>query len=200
MPLLHRLRRTQPAGRFNTANQDLESWQQRASDAVALWVEHRGSWRPPGQRPLRIADFGAGNERLRDLLSTYLTIPHMYFPFDLHPQKRTTVRLNLEHDMPDEAFDLVFCLGVLEYLSSVGALVGQLSARCRFALISFVYVGSSFHGDLSERQSLGWRSHLDRQELAQEFEHAGFSPVAMRTTDVGQTGLWLWAAPDRSGA
>ena len=196
MPVLRRLRAARASGHFNTSNQDLESWKQRASDAVSLWVEYRGGWRPSRDRPLRIADFGAGNERLRGLLDTDLAIPHIYFPFDLHPQKPTTVRLDLNQQLPDDAFDLVFCLGLLEYLSSVGAFVSQISLRCRFALISFVYVGSAFPGSLAEREALGWRNHFDREELEHEFEHNGFSPVAMRTTGDGQTGLWLWAAPN----
>jgi hypothetical protein len=199
LPLLDRFRHGRHGDPFNTSKQDRESWQQRSSDAVSLWVESRGSWQPPGQRAMRIADFGAGNGRLRGLLAARLPIPHVYLPFDLHPQTPTTVRLNLEEEMPDEAFDLVFCLGVLEYLSSVSAFVGRLSTRCRFALVSFVYVGSAFPGGLSERKALGWRAHLDRQQLDHEFEQHGFSPVAMRTMSDGQTGLWLWAARDPGG-
>jgi len=178
--------------RFNTHKQHYEGWQLRAVDAASLWAEYRGSWRPDGDRPLRIADFGAGNERLRDVLAARIGQSFAYFPFDLHPQRRSTVKLNVLEERPDETFDLVFCLGLLEYLPPHNTFLERLRSCCRFALVSFVYVGSSFPGSLAEREALEWQAHYDRETFEREFATHGFSQVAFCPTNDGQTGLWLW--------
>jgi hypothetical protein len=196
LPILDRFRRVRPERPFNTSNQHLETWQTRAVDAVSLWVEQCGNWRPDGGRPLRIADLGAGSEQLRDVLAARLEVPYAYLAYDLHPQRPTTVPLNVLEELPDEVFDLAFCLGVLEYLPPDNAFISRLRSRCRFAVVSFVYMGSAFPAGASERAALGWRSHFDRPAFEQEFGNRGFARVDFRTTNDDQTGLWLWAAPD----
>ena len=138
--MVQRIRRKPRDAPFNTAGQHFESWQARALDAVSLWMEARGDWRPNGDRPLRVADFGAGNERLRDVLSDRLGHSFSYFPYDLHPQRPTSVKLNLLEETPPESYDLVFALGLLEYLPPENDFLTRLRSRCRFALVSFVFV------------------------------------------------------------
>jgi hypothetical protein len=170
----------------------------RAVDAASLWVDHCASWQPDRDRPLRIADFGAGNERLRDVLAARLVQPFAYFPYDRHPQRRSTVRLDVLEETPSDTFDLVFCLGLLEYLPPGNTFLERLTTCCRFAIVSFVYVGSSFKGDRREREALHWRAHYDRRSFEEQFASLGFFNVAFRTTGGGQTGLWLWKSPMRT--
>ena len=84
--------RKRPAAAFNISRQ--AEWEQRAEDAVGLWIEAREALGAGGGR-LRVADFGAGNERLRGLLASRLRTEYDYFPYDLHPQKLTTEPLDV---------------------------------------------------------------------------------------------------------
>jgi hypothetical protein len=190
--VLSRIRRVPRQARFNTERQHFETWQERAEDAVALWLEHRGSWRPESGRGLRIADFGAGNERLRQVLRERLDGPFAYFPYDLHPQRRTTIKFNVLEDTPAHPFDLVFVLGLFEYLPPGNTFLERLGSSCRDAVVSYVFVGSSFSGGLPEREALGWRAHDDRETFERSFTDQGFTRLGFRTTNQSQTGLWVW--------
>jgi hypothetical protein len=197
LTVLRRLRRPRGEAPFNTDRQHYETWQTRASDAVSLWFEAHGSWRPENERALRIADYGAGNERLRDLLGAQLAQPFEYFPFDLHPQQPSTIKLNVLDESPDESFDLIFALGLLEYLPPGNNFIERVRDRTRFALVSFTYVGSNFAGGLPKRESLGWKAHDNREGLELKFTEAGFNLVDFRTTQEDEAGLWLWESAEQ---
>lgn len=192
LSVLRRLRPRRREAPFNTGKQHYETWQTRAQDAVSLWVDARGSWEPDRGRLVRIADYGAGNERLGDLLGARLSEQFEYFPFDLHPQQRTTVKLNVLEESPAESFDLIFALGLLEYLPPGNSFIDRVRDRTRFVLVSFTYAGSTFGGGLAKRESLGWQAHDDREGLERKFTEAGFSLVDFRTTQHDEAGLWLW--------
>lgn len=178
--------------RFNCGDQ--ASWDERAETAVALWTAHESEWRPQVETPLTVADFGAGNERLRHLLAGTLEIPHEYLPYDLHPQLPTSAPLDVSRELPDRDFDLVFCLGLLEYLAALPAFLAGLHACSRFVLVSYVPCDGPTAAPHSERVRCGWVTHLSREELETQFSAAGFTSVGATTCDRGATGLWLWVA------
>jgi hypothetical protein len=178
--------------RFNCTKQG--EWDERAKIAIGLLADNRGTWERATGRPIEIADFGAGNERLRSLLDATLAVEHSYHPFDLHPQKPTTVALDIAAGLPDRDFDIVICLGLLEYLPSIGALAAELHGHCRFALISFVTADSPVSIDRREREEHHWTTHATDAELKAEFEGAGFRPLASARSDGEATAIWLWAA------
>src|SRR5829696_772201 len=97
---------------FNCADQQSPSWQERAVVAVDLLRESLAG-DPHTSAPLTIADFGAGNERLRDVLAERLGRTHTYHPYDLQPQQPTTASMNLAAELPDRRFDAIFCLGLV---------------------------------------------------------------------------------------
>jgi hypothetical protein len=176
--------------RFNCAKQ--EEWDDRAGAAVGLLADNRGAWEGATGRPVTIADLGAGNERLRALLDARLDVEHTYHPFDLHPQKPTTARLDLGAGLPDRSFDIAACLGLLEYLPSIDALATSLRAHCRFALISYVAADSPISLDRQAREAHNWTTHLTEAELRACFEAAGFLPIASTRSDGDATVIWLW--------
>ena len=135
-------------------------------------MEARGDWRPNGDRPLRVADFGAGNERLRDVLSDRLGQSFSYFPYDLHPQRPTSVKLNLLEETPPEATTSCSHSACSSTCRPRTISSTRLRSRCRFALVSFVFVGSAFAGGLSEREALGWQAHDDREGFERRFGRA----------------------------
>jgi hypothetical protein len=195
MQRLLRFRRKPQNDRFNLSKQDRPTWQERADDAVALWVQNRADWRPPGGGPLRIADLGAGNERLRDVIGAHVVAPHTYTGYDLEPQQPQTIQLDVLSELPSRDFDLAFCLGVLEYLPDDNDFLERLAPRCSYFLSSYVPRVSRKRSEIAERRRLGWIRHLDREAHEQLFRSRGYTKVAATTTIGGQTGLWLWATP-----
>jgi hypothetical protein len=194
-PTLEKLRRrtlglteSRRRQRYNCHQQDDESWAQRAHSAVRMWNQHGDTL----LSPLRIADLGAGSERLRAVLEQDLKQAWEYFPFDLHPQKPTTRRLDIARELPPERYDVTVMLGVLEYLSDVQAVPPRLRGCSRFAVVS--YVPTDWHTTITKeaRDSIGWRSHLTRRDLEHAFADGGFRQVAATETEFDQVPLWLW--------
>jgi hypothetical protein len=181
--------------RFNLSKQASSAWQERADDAVALWVQNRADWRPAGDAPLRIVDLGAGNERLRDVIGAHFRVPHTYTGYDLEPQQPQTIRLDVLSALPSDDFDLAFCLGVLEYLPDDNDFLQRLAPRCSYFLSSYVPCVSGEPSEIAERRRLGWASHHDLEAHEELFRSRGYTKVAATMTNAGQTGLWLWATP-----
>jgi hypothetical protein len=178
--------------RYNCEKQS--EWDDRAETAVALLIDHHDAWRPAPRHPVAIADFGAGNERLRPLLESQLAGEVEYHPYDLHPQLPTTQRLDVSQGLPDRTFDLGICLGLLEYLPSIPGLAGHLHTRCRFVLVSYVASDSPVAIPYDDRVRHGWTTHLTAAEIEEAFGEAGFSSLGHGTSDGTATALWLWAS------
>jgi hypothetical protein len=175
--------------RFNCGDQS--SWAERAEAAVALWCNYAER----GQvltEPLVIGDLGAGSERLRPILSRVLACPHIYIPYDLHPQVATTEPLDLAREVPSRSFDLLFCLGVFEYLATTPQIAERLACRCRFLIASYVPSDGPLAAPHSRRLGAGWITHLSRAEFRATFEAAGFTLADEGACDGGATSLWLW--------
>jgi len=175
--------------RFNCGKQG--EWNERAETAVGLLQAHRDEWMTGLERP-SIADFGAGNERLRPLLAKTLGSAPDYHPYDLHPQQPTTQRLDVAAGLPARQFDLAICLGLLEYLPSIPDLALSLRGVCRFALVSYVTSDSPVAIDRAERERHGWVTHLTATELEAAFAGAGFAALGSTESDGRATRLWLW--------
>jgi hypothetical protein len=176
--------------RFNCGKQ--EEWDERAATAMALLQTHREDLRRDDGAVLAIADFGAGNERLRDRLSAALSEDHEYHPFDLHPQLPTTQRLDVAAGLPDRRFDVAICLGLLEYLPSVPPLARSLHDSCRFALVSYVTSDSPVAISRRDREAHAWTTHLGASEVEAAFTSAGFAALDGSESDGRATRLWLW--------
>jgi hypothetical protein len=188
--------------RFNCAEQ--ARWDERAYDAVQLWRDTRGGWMPDGRSELLVGDLGAGSERLRQPLADTMPQPHRYLAYDLHPQLPTTERLDVRSKMPERSLDVVFCLGLLEYVPPGSDFPARLASTCGLAVVSYVAVDLAEPLSVPEREQRGWVSHHSRAELEALFEAAGFVREAFTTTERGRTGLWIWsrageAPPTESG-
>jgi hypothetical protein len=204
LELFHRLRRMASAiggrrvedatawSRFHCDQQASSSWQGRAETAADLWREHHDGWLPAGRSHLRIADFGAGNERLRAVLNRKLRQPHVYVAYDLHPQKASTICLDLLEGVP-RGFDVVFCLGLLEYLPTDSDFIAGLRGAGQFVIVSYNFADCIHPLTVPEREKWGWLSHRTRAELEAVFSANGFVREDFVVTDAGKQGVWLWA-------
>jgi hypothetical protein len=184
-------RKRRPPEAFNCGEQD--KWGERALTAAGLLRDNRSTWEAVAGRPVSIADFGAGNERLRPILAETLAIEQTYHPFDLHPQQSTTTRLDVTAGLPDRDFDIGICLGLLEYLPSIRALADSLHEHCRFVLASYVISDGPVAIDREAREASQWITHATEAELLADFAAAGFSPIASTRSDNEGTAIWLWS-------
>jgi hypothetical protein len=178
--------------RFNLHLQADPSWQARAELAVEMWAR---TGRPlddrESARPLAIGDLGCGSERLRGVLEDCLEDRFTYQGYDLQPQAPETVRLNLGRELPERDFDLIFSLGLLEYLPDLDWFLRGAVGISRFAVISYVVADSP--DDLSERdrRRRGWVNHNSRRQLSELCECAGFAVLESLMIEEGRTGMWL---------
>jgi SAM-dependent methyltransferase len=180
--------------RFNCGTQDRVAWDERADAAVALLASSRPSLDTGGE--LRIADLGCGNQRLRRHLERRLGRSFEYAGYDLLPQSDDVRRLDVERALPDGRFDVVFCLGLLEYLRDVSSFARRLRGGCRAAVTSYVTAGTPGGLSRGQRRRHGWRSHHTESDLTGIFLSSGFERRAFTTVHDGATGIWLWSAGD----
>jgi hypothetical protein len=173
---------------------DQAQWDERASTAAMVLAQNRSTWEKATGRPVSIADFGAGNERMRSLLDATLGVDHTYHPYDLHPQLPTTIQLNVVEGLPDRDFDIAICLGLLEYLPSIPALATSLREHCRFALTSYVTADGPASIDRPEREQRNWSTHATETDLQADFAAAGFERIASTRSDNEATSISLWGA------
>jgi hypothetical protein len=176
--------------RFNCIKQD--EWDERASTAVSLLFNNHSAWEDVTGRPVAVADFGAGNERMRSLLDTTLAVEHTYHPYDLHPQLPTTTKLDVVAGLPDRDFDITICLGLLEYLPSIPAMAASLHSHSRFTLISYVDADGPAAISRKQREELRWSTHATEEELCSDFTAVGFRLIASTRSDNEATSICLW--------
>jgi hypothetical protein len=174
--------------RYNCHQQGDPAWEQRAEAAVRLLADHQADGGPV----LRIADFGAGSERLRGVLERELPGSWKYDAYDLHPQRPSTQRLDLSQGVPAATYDVVFILGVLEYLEQADEIPRALRHCGRLVVLSYVVSDGPSPLSRATRETIGWRSHLSGSGIEDAFGSSGFRLVSSAETDEGLTRLWLW--------
>jgi SAM-dependent methyltransferase len=179
-----------PRRRFNCVDQDHPAWDERAEAAVDLLTSFLAG--DVATEPILVADLGCGNERLRRILHDRLQRPFGYSGYDLHPQSARVERLNVEREMPRRTFDVVFCLGLLEYLRDPELFARGLHEVCSVAVVSYVLADAEGSLAPPERRKRGWRTDYAKSELERVFEASGFAGEAFSSVNGGATGLWLW--------
>jgi hypothetical protein len=179
-----------PSRRYNCQDQASPVWEARAEDAVGLLSA--ASLDVPAGGALKVGDLGAGNQRLLSVLQRTLEMPIDYHPYDLHPQTEDVRRMDVRRELPDQEFDVVFCLGLLEYLSDLDAFVLGLRTICRHAVVSYVITDAPDSLGSAERRRRGWLTDLDRGGIEDLFLRHSYTRQAFALTSAGMTGLWLW--------
>jgi hypothetical protein len=179
------------ASPFNLDDAGSQAWEERAQVAAALLAVHLDSVGVAPDRPLRIADFGAGTERLDPVLAATLRRPYTYAPFDLIPQSARVRKLDVSLTLPREDFDVVFCLGLLEYIEALDALFDRLALRYPMLVLSYVLYDAPIRLTRFERRCRGWLTHYERAEMEAEFARCGLAIEDFALTNDGHTAVWL---------
>jgi hypothetical protein len=176
--------------RFNCQDQDAPDWEKRAEAAVGLV---RTAFASSSGERLQVADLGAGNQRLRSILERELDVPCDYHAYDIRPQSPDVERLDVERTLPERRFDVVFCLGLLEYLRDLDDFASRLRTICRFAVVSYVVTDPPGSLDPAARRTRGWLTDLTRSDVDALFRRNGYIQASFVPTSGGRTGLWLWS-------
>jgi hypothetical protein len=174
---------------FNCADQESPSWQERAVIAVDLLRDSLAA-EETAAPTLTIADFGAGNERLRAVLAAELGHQHTYFPYDLQPQKQTTMPMNFAEEFPARRFDAIFCLGLVEYLPDLPDFFRRLAQACDSAVVSYALADGAEKLSSQERRERGWMTDYTRREVEELLQAEGFAIRAYSATNRDRTGVW----------
>lgn len=135
---------------------------------------------------LRVTDVGAGNALVGRLLSVHANVD--YAPYDLLPQANVT-ELDVRDGVPGPA-DVLFALGLVEYLPADDLFISRLAAACDVCVVSYVHLDETTN-PLSKRKMLGWQRHQTADEFAADFVAAGFGLVGTDSVD-GVNRIWLW--------
>jgi len=161
---------------------------------VELWVRNADRLGPQlaGAGPLVVGDLGCGNQRVRGLLANSLGDRFTYQGYDLQPQSEETIKLDLRRALPEREFDLVFALGLLEYLPDPEDFLARMRRICTFAVVSYALMDSPEPIAEPEREARGWLTHYTRTRLEALSERAGWIAEDFALSDRARTGLWLW--------
>jgi hypothetical protein len=176
--------------RFSCHEQESESWESRAERATSLWLEVIAGDALSSEHLLQMADFGCGDEKLRKVLASKLGRAFEYHGYDLHPQNSSVEEFDLEEGMPAAHFDVVFCLGLLEYVNDLDGFLGRMHQVCRYAVVSFVISDAGAYSKQNARRR-GWVSEYSRDQLADKLSKSGFIIRKFALANEKTTGLWV---------
>jgi SAM-dependent methyltransferase len=196
---LRRLRRDASRLPYNLDDAGSPRWEERAEAAVALLAANLDAVAPAGRASLRIADFGAGDERLARALAARLGRDHRYTAFDIRPQRSTVVQLDVREALPPQPFDVVCCLGLLEYVEPLGVFLRRLAEQYPTAVLSYTVRDAPNPLSRRERRKRGWLSHHTTADLERELAAAGFVVVGFVVANERRTGIWLVSSQHRAG-
>ena len=104
----------------------------------------------------RIADYGSGQQTLKRLIKN----DWEYYPYDYYKRTSDTVFVNFNEELPTQKFDIIFCLGVLEYLDAPYKLLENIINNSRFAVLSY-----SGFTTMKRRKENGWKNNLNLEEF-----------------------------------
>lgn len=157
--------------------------------AVGCWPDRlRVAWElfceaHPAQEPaLSVGDYGCGRQALRELLPQGWN----YTPYDHLARTPDTVVCDFNRDpLPLARHDVIFCLGVLEYLEQPTRLLSHALRQADWVVFS------CFQGWNPWRAwREGWRGRLSRAALTRWQQSEQAEVVAQRPWR-GDGGLWV---------
>jgi len=142
---------------------DLLEWPERVT--VALELLASGFSRSEMEMHASVGDYGCGKQTLRKVMPA----TWKYTPYDYCSRSSDTVIRDFNNgERPEERHDIVFCLGVLEYLDCPLQLLDCAIANGRFVVFSY-------NGFTTEqrRRLQGWRNNLAFADIESQVVESG---------------------------
>ncbi|MBY5851261.1 class I SAM-dependent methyltransferase [Rhizobium ruizarguesonis] len=170
---------------FNCAEQTGTSWNERANIAAELI---RKAAFLDSTRWLSIADIGCGDGKLEAAIAPKLST-FTYQGYDLHPQAKRFLQLDIKNDPLPREFDIVVLLGVLEYLPDIQPVLRELCRKCRYFVVSHTCNPIGVSAEQIERRN--WITLLSKEQFDAELDKAGFINLDDVTTSNTKTTVWL---------
>lgn len=127
----------------------------------------------------RVIEFGAGNRNLE----RYLDSSCAYTPSDLVERGPETIVCDLnQRPLPDLGagnYDVAVCLGVLEYVQDLPAVLDWLTRYVRMCVLTYACATTSGHSPRAILERLtrlrhGWINNFTENELRSLFEQRGY--------------------------
>lgn len=121
-----------------------------------------------------IMDLGAGGQHVRK----YLPKNVKYIPVDYVQREHCmeTVICDFNNDeFPQYHVDLIYLSGILEYIEKPEEWIRKVCDCCEYVVLAY----NTFNTEsINERESRGWISHLNKDEIIMYFSVNGFKCVA----------------------
>jgi hypothetical protein len=139
---------------------NLIEWEERAERAVELLKPYALELGPK----TTVADWGCGHQTIR----RFLPRDWHYIPYDRVPRSPDTCLVDFNKALPGENADVIFCLGLLEYVDDFWRVLGGVIATSRFSVFSYVGPADEFL-----RKRNGWKWNYRFDEIGDFLEQRG---------------------------
>lgn len=111
-----------------------------------------------------VADYGSGQQTLRRLIGSNWT----YTPYDFYKRTDDTVLINFNEELPRQSHDIIFCLGVFEYLNKPYDLLQTIINNAPYGIISY----TAFTNE-ETRERNGWKNNLTLEDIESNIKSCG---------------------------
>jgi hypothetical protein len=171
---------------FNLKDQKGKGWEERADAAAGYLSELNINT----SAPIRIGDFGCGNKKLLKYIDKKIIFE--YKGFDLLPQSSDVQKCDFKTEVPNENFDVVFCLGMLEYLDDIPGFLNKVSQKTNNLILSYIH----YEQIISEKdyeqtiKEKGWKYLSPSTEMEDNFTKLGFQVKNKKLINNNKTVLW----------
>jgi hypothetical protein len=171
---------------FNLNKQNAPSWSQRAQCAAELLIDSKDITQ---RNIIRIADLGCGDKKLLRTIEALLEKQFTYQGYDIYPQDNDIIQMDFRDSVPSDSYEIIFILGVLEYIPDLMKLFLSLKNIAPYLIISYTISDSNAYSP-SDLKKVGWAHHFSSAQLETLFENAGFQIEKRILLDDNKIALW----------
>lgn len=172
--------------KYNLHDQKSDRWTNRSREAIDLFaLLYRNV-----DVPIRVADLGCGDMKIRDLLLSCGYKKLLYQGFDCLPQSDDVKKIDFNKEEISGRYDVVFCMGVLEYLDDIPRFLLSLRGKTSYVIMSYVASDTNRYSKQDIRFR-GWKNHFTSSKLEGIFFETGFFLNQKKVLDQGVTMLYL---------
>ncbi|NTW27561.1 MAG: hypothetical protein HGA36_04510 [Candidatus Moranbacteria bacterium] len=172
-------------GKFSLKNQNSDKWVNRSKVAISFM---NGLFLP--NEKIKVGDFGCGDMKIKKILSELNYHNVLYSGYDCMPQNKDIQLANFNEKIPDEKFDVIFSMGLLEYLDDLEFFLNFIKNNAENIIVSYVIADSENYSD-EEIKIKGWKNHLKSHELEAIFTKIGLIIQKSIIVDNGLTKIYL---------